>query len=246
MGGDGGCVPQRADMVKTVGYGFAYDGGGQGFLANTIIQVGTDQVGAKEARRIWMSTCRLSSEPLKEPIVCDRLGSLMNKEAVLTTLMTKKHLIQERFPHISKLKDVRDCKCLFSDQTQGAAASSALGLSDRDTLGAAASGSNKKAAIVGGSVGRPLEGGVDGRHILCPLTGAELDDGVTRAVLLWNCGCLMAKKSLDSLTKADKIGGSCPSCGMEGSLGELLEGRNNAKMPTRQHVCSNCEQLQRS
>ena len=36
MGGDGGCVPQRADMVKTVGYGFVRDesrGGGENAIA---------------------------------------------------------------------------------------------------------------------------------------------------------------------------------------------------------------------
>ena len=49
MGGDGGCVPQRADMVKTRGYDFLRQhdgsgGGGQGYAANTMIYVGEDKV----------------------------------------------------------------------------------------------------------------------------------------------------------------------------------------------------------
>jgi hypothetical protein len=38
MGGDGGCVPQRADMVKTKGYGFIQPSsrGGMGYTPNYI------------------------------------------------------------------------------------------------------------------------------------------------------------------------------------------------------------------
>jgi len=51
MGGDGGCVPQRADIVKTAGYDFLRSQtlGGLGTCANTIVQKGTED-GAGEIR----------------------------------------------------------------------------------------------------------------------------------------------------------------------------------------------------
>lgn len=238
MGGDGGCVPQRADMVKTVGYGFAYNLGGQGYLANTIIRISDDKVGSREARRIWMSTCRLTNEPLKEPVVCDRLGSLFNKEAILTMMMTKRAVVVERFPHISKLKDLKDVKAHFTEGTSGSSSSGSSRTDGFGSSGALHGGFSHSARGAGRSAGSSagqavgaatigggpadlanIGGAADGKHLVCPITTAELDDGVTKAVCLWNCGCLLARKALSAMTKADKIAGPCPSCGQEGSLG---------------------------
>lgn len=126
MGGDGGCVPQRADMVKTRGYGFARgdNAGGQGYLANTILFLGEDQgVSKQESRRIRMRFCRLTNEPLQigassersrdsssnsSRIVADKLGNLYNKETILEKLLAK--TLPEEYCHINKLKEVKDCR----------------------------------------------------------------------------------------------------------------------------------------
>lgn len=106
MGGDGGCVPQRADLVKTQGYDLQQK---INFCTtcNTIVQVGTEAVDPRTHRRNKMHFCNLTGSKLKEPIVGDRLGNLFNKEDILALLLDKS--VPQNFGHISKLKDVKDC-----------------------------------------------------------------------------------------------------------------------------------------
>lgn len=47
------------------------------------------QVDPREEALARWTRCRLSNETLAEPCVCDELGSLYNKEAVLNALLTK-------------------------------------------------------------------------------------------------------------------------------------------------------------
>lgn len=56
-----------------------------------------------------MSTCAVSGEPLKEPVVCDELGSLFNKEAVLALLLerasaSRSAAVSPAFAHIKSIK----------------------------------------------------------------------------------------------------------------------------------------------
>jgi len=111
MGGDGGCVPQRADMVKTVGYGFVRDKlglAGLGHCANTISYQSEDSVSENRRREVTMSQCAISASPLEEPIVACKLGYLYNKESLLDRLLHK--TMPESFAHIRALKDVKVCK----------------------------------------------------------------------------------------------------------------------------------------
>lgn len=111
MGGDGGCVPQRADMVKTVGYGFVRDKlglAGLGHCANTISYQSEDSVSENRRREVTMSQCAISASPLEEPIVACKLGFLYNKESLLDRLLHK--TMPDSFAHIRALKDVKVCK----------------------------------------------------------------------------------------------------------------------------------------
>ena len=46
-------------------------------------------------------------------------------------------------------------------------------------------------------------------HPMCALTNKVLDDGSTRSVVLWSCGCLLSQKAFDSLS--DSL--NCMRCG---------------------------------
>ena len=61
MGGDGGLVPQRADMVRTRGFRLNASGG-MGYSANTLIAVGADTgIPPREMRRLRMTCCALGA-----------------------------------------------------------------------------------------------------------------------------------------------------------------------------------------
>jgi hypothetical protein len=57
-----------------------------------------------EAARV--ATCALSGEPLRDPIVCDDLGVLYNKEAVLSFLLDGRAATSPAFSHLKSLKRV--------------------------------------------------------------------------------------------------------------------------------------------
>jgi len=84
MGGDGGSIPTRTDLVK--------------------IREKKKDTDPLVLVRIGWKYCSMSSQILNEPIVADDLGNLYNKEAVLKYLMSKKP--EPQFLHIRNLKDV--------------------------------------------------------------------------------------------------------------------------------------------
>jgi hypothetical protein len=83
MGCDGGSIPKRDEMVRT--------------------KKKDPKVDETEKQRVKWLLCALSDEPLNEPVVCDCLGNLFNKEALINRLLEKK---MEGFTHIRSLKDV--------------------------------------------------------------------------------------------------------------------------------------------
>ncbi|CBZ51268.1 zgc:55448, related [Neospora caninum Liverpool] len=115
MGGDGGSVPTRADMVKTKGYKFLRNLGGMGYVPNTQVRESDERFGRNESRDLQLSTCALSQEPLRPPIVTCRLGRLYNKEAVLTKLVQK--ALPPHMKHITSMKDIKQCKAEINEAT---------------------------------------------------------------------------------------------------------------------------------
>mmetsp|Transcript_22816 Transcript_22816/g.52030 ORF Transcript_22816/g.52030 Transcript_22816/m.52030 type:complete len:285 (+) Transcript_22816:2-856(+) len=168
MGGDGGCVATRADMVKTKGYGFKSKAkGGMGYEAQTIGRVEDETYDPRKLRQLRMATCRLSEHPFRAPLMACRLGHLYNKEVVVRHLLSK--TMPPAFRHIRALKHVKD---VVHPKVEGL---SELG----------------------------------GERLVCPVTRLDLDNGSTKAVLLWSCGCVMAARCLDAQKKSEK---QCMNC----------------------------------
>lgn len=65
-----------------------------------------EKVDPVEQRLALFTTCRLSGKPLRTPCVCDDLGSLYNKDAVLTALISK--TVPKSLAHIASRKNVHD------------------------------------------------------------------------------------------------------------------------------------------
>jgi hypothetical protein len=84
MGCDGGSIPRRDELVK--------------------LKKKEEKPDPNEVERIKWSSCAISKEPLKEPIVACELGFLYNKETVIRHLLDK--TMDESFKHIRNLKDL--------------------------------------------------------------------------------------------------------------------------------------------
>ncbi|CAL8088650.1 unnamed protein product [Calicophoron daubneyi] len=87
MGGDGGSIPRREELVRSKQR-----------------PERADRRAANEAR--WRH-CSLNQEILRQPIVSCRLGRLYNKESVITKLLDKSKA-PTTADHIKRLKDVRE------------------------------------------------------------------------------------------------------------------------------------------
>eukprot|EP01117_Protostelium_nocturnum_P018173 TRINITY_DN7544_c0_g2_i1.p1 TRINITY_DN7544_c0_g2~~TRINITY_DN7544_c0_g2_i1.p1 ORF type:complete len:256 (+),score=95.36 TRINITY_DN7544_c0_g2_i1:48-770(+) len=84
MGADGGSIPRREELVK--------------------LKAKAEKVDPKEIERVKWSTCAISNQILKEPIVACNLGNLYNKEVILKHLLEK--TIPSSFSHVKSLKDL--------------------------------------------------------------------------------------------------------------------------------------------
>lgn len=108
MGGDGGSIPGRADMVRTKGYKFARNLGGMGYTPNTQVRDDSGALTQNEKRSLRWKTCAISSEPLSGVICVCKCGNLYNKESLLKRLLAKK--MPANALHVTALSDIKDCK----------------------------------------------------------------------------------------------------------------------------------------
>jgi hypothetical protein len=53
--------------------------------------VQAEQADPQLVRESKLSSCRISNEPLQQPVVCDFLGNIFSKAAVLEFLLARKH-----------------------------------------------------------------------------------------------------------------------------------------------------------
>ena len=97
MGCDGYTVPFRKDMI--------------------VKKKGKEKLDPALALQAKWQLCALSKEPLAEPIVCDRLGTLFNKDAVLQAMVGK--TLPEEFAHIKSLRDLQACKLTANPEAGG-------------------------------------------------------------------------------------------------------------------------------
>jgi len=111
MGGDGGTIPNRADMVRTKGFGTIQKSsqGGMGYTPNLISKVSVETLDSKEQRRLNMRLCAISQNPLTIPIVVCKRGRLYSKEHLIERLLKKStDPLPPGFSHIKNLKDVKE------------------------------------------------------------------------------------------------------------------------------------------
>ncbi|KAK2195762.1 Replication termination factor 2 [Babesia duncani] len=105
MGGDGGSIPKRTDLVRTEGFRFVRNLGGMGYSPNTQSKGPCETYSVNQIRELRWKTCALSQEPLSSPIVACRIGLLYNKEAVIKYILSKKKI--NSMNHIRRLKDIK-------------------------------------------------------------------------------------------------------------------------------------------
>ncbi|CUV05506.1 unnamed protein product [Cryptosporidium hominis] len=110
MGGDGGSIPKRADVVKTKGYGFKRNLGGMGYMPNAQVKLTNEENSTKLKMHERWTKCYLTNEPLNPPVVICNKGFLYNKEAIINKLLSK----SKTAPHIKKLSDVFQVKFQFN------------------------------------------------------------------------------------------------------------------------------------
>ncbi|ORM39450.1 Protein RTF2 -like protein [Babesia sp. Xinjiang] len=108
MGGDGGSIPGRIDLVRTSGYTFVRNLGGMGYSPNTQMKAADEHLTSAQIRDLRWSTCSLSQEPLSRPIMACRVGLLYNKESVIKYILAKKPLVSMQ--HTKNLKDFKEVK----------------------------------------------------------------------------------------------------------------------------------------
>ncbi|KAJ1613224.1 hypothetical protein OIY81_1055 [Cryptosporidium canis] len=111
MGGDGGSIPKRGDVVKTKGYGFKRNLGGMGYMPNAQVKLTNEETSTKLKLHERWTKCYLSNEPLNPPVVTCAHGLLYNKEAVINKLLNKSKVA----PHIKNLSSVYEIKNKFNN-----------------------------------------------------------------------------------------------------------------------------------
>ncbi|VDK33551.1 unnamed protein product [Taenia asiatica] len=90
MGGDGGSIPRRIELVRS--------------------KKKKENVGKVAADAAKWKHCALSQQPLRQPIVACQLGRLYNKEAIIEKLLDESKYTSSVANHIKKLRDVCDLK----------------------------------------------------------------------------------------------------------------------------------------
>ncbi|CAD51950.1 hypothetical protein PFAG_02523 [Plasmodium falciparum Santa Lucia] len=123
MGGDGGSLPQRVDLVRMKNKKLRENTGSLGYEKNTLVNVNQNKYNKKELREYHFNRCVISEELLKEPFFCCRLGYLYNKEHAFQLLLVKKQNKKkrkkdtfEKFAHVDSLKDLVLCKNKLNEE----------------------------------------------------------------------------------------------------------------------------------
>lgn len=140
-----------------------------------------DKVDPAERRLAQWTRCQLSGENLACPVVCDELGHLFNKEAIVAALIAKS--VPPSLGHISSLRHLIDLKLEHNPAFV--------------------------AAQTDGIKGSGNSAGVDNVSAFsCPLTGLDLN-GRFRFVVMRSSGHVISERALKEVPAAvgDLIGG---------------------------------------
>jgi hypothetical protein len=176
MGLDGGTFATRADIMRRSSWRLACADASwstRGGALDRGTLVASERVDPAQLGRIKWSTCALSGEALREPVVACELGSLYNRESVLEFLLgslqfpyNNQHAVKRAFGHL------RSMKCVFQLQLHWQPA--AAGVATAGTTAAATT------------------------TIVCPIVQVPAD-GRQPFVALRPCGHVLSARALRSL-----------------------------------------------
>jgi hypothetical protein len=216
MGLDGGTFASRADVLRRASWNMATAdssrstrGGSipRGALVKTV-----ESASHTNLMAIKWSTCTLTGEDLRPPIVACALGNLYNRQAVLEHLLgavkgtTQKastqqaqKQVKEAFSHLTSLSSVFDVT-LTTDPALTAASGSAIPSMAAAMAGEAASGS------AGTDCAAP--------RFACPIVHC-LADGRNQFVAVRPCGCVVSARAMKHIQGSSVSGegaNACPVC----------------------------------
>uniref|UniRef100_A0A914E8C7 Replication termination factor 2 n=1 Tax=Acrobeloides nanus TaxID=290746 RepID=A0A914E8C7_9BILA len=149
MGADGGTIPKRCELVRK--------------------KKKQERLDPNFEYAAKYSTCQLSHQPLKKPIVACKLGRLYNKTAILEAKLDKSLSANEISKHIKTLNDVKE-----------------LNLTE-----------NKAYKGDGPDKGDAYKDFNDTPYI-CPITALGLN-GIHPFLVNWTCGCVFSEKAMQEL-----------------------------------------------
>lgn len=138
----------------------------------------------------WTS-CAITQEPLKPPVVTDELGYLMNKQRLLESMLSK--TLDRRFAHIKSIKkDVQWCKLTLSAHGSSSSSSSR---SSSSSVSKAAKSRDLEEKTGSSEV---VAAKADPTRVVifhCPITMLPAN-GKYRFVAIRGCGCVLSERAV--------------------------------------------------
>ena len=231
MGLDGGSIPSRSDLLRRASWrlsqskkGLARSTRGGNVITNNF---NSDEPGLNQQTlaAIRLSTCALSAEALRAPVVCCELGLLYNRAALLDFFAGAKQFASNKdeyakqFSHLRSLKDVFTVDFLTN---KAAANGTRSGKDERklESSAAAAAGAGEPSlALVPAGAGASSSSSWSSSSssslalsdlpassttvslFVCPLSGLESNGRHTICALM-TCGHCFAQAALQELKES--------------------------------------------
>lgn len=216
MGLDGGTIISRSDVLRGSSWRIASsDGrlrstrGGQ--VSDTYVSQTEASSSADMAAAKW-SSCALTGEPLREPIVADSLGKLYNRESVVQLLLARngvftddaaKYRYENQLEFLAEFEHLRSLKNVFTLNLSNGKESEEnsikkTSISDPRAVSSGRSASVKTICFV------------------CPITGLEAG-GPNLFAALRPCGHFFSSRALREVTD-----GLCLLCSEEYTVEDVV------------------------
>ena len=186
MGGDGGFICNSRKYWRNAG-------------TNSDNAAKGEEQSERYLRKFKIQRCSLSDEILSEPILCDDLGNLYNKESLISNLLAfmegkESRLRENQFSHIRKLKDCTECK--FT-KDEGKKIKRDVSTGEETLVGD--SNTNNMKSNVKDLTDASVQSNEDiSFSFICPITNVEMN-GVNPFVLIRSSGHVISKKAIDEL-----------------------------------------------
>ncbi|GLC35862.1 hypothetical protein PLESTM_000376500 [Pleodorina starrii] len=216
MGLDGGTIVSRSDVLRGQSWRVAQNDTSRSTRGGNVSRVPQEAADKALERSTAWSTCALSSQPLRPPIVACGLGRLYNKDALLQFLLAKRGRVSQPeellqyanqlrvaaggLDHINSLKDVLEVH-LHRDDNSGSGSGPLA--SDRNNQPPSSSNPSTSAPAAAAA----KTAGEAAAPFVCPITLLPCDRHPCSA--LRPCGHVLSNRALQNI-RGD---GSCPMCG---------------------------------